>query len=184
MQDDADASTSVHAGVVPPHALSAHGISLRPEQGDDLAWLRDLYASTRHDEMTQVPWPDTTKRAFLEQQFDLQRTHYRHHFADAAFLIVQVRELRTGRLYLHRTATQHTLVDISLLPDRRGKGIGSHLIAYAQASARAASCALCLHVLHANRAAQRLYVRHGFVAGHSTQTHLQMHWNPHAQLLS
>ncbi|NYI20209.1 ribosomal protein S18 acetylase RimI-like enzyme [Xanthomonas arboricola] len=168
----------------PPAALGVPGGVLRPERAADLPWLRDLYASTRREELAQVPWAEQTKRAFLDQQFALQRAHYLQHFAGADLLIVQVGPLRIGRLYLHRTTTQHTLVDISLLPDWRGKGIGSHLIAYTQASARAAGCAVCLHVLHANPAAQRLYVRHGFIAGCSTQTHLQMHWTPHAQLLS
>ncbi|AVQ08878.1 TPA: GNAT family N-acetyltransferase [Xanthomonas vasicola pv. zeae] len=162
----------------------AHAIALRPEQDADLPWLQDLYASTRRDELARVPWPDVAKRAFTQQQFALQRAHYRQHFADADFLIVQAQELAIGRLYLHRAAAQHTLVDISLLPDWRCQGIGSQLIAQAQACARDAGCALSLHVLHANPAAQRLYARHGFVAGDSAQMHLQMHWHPHAHLLS
>ncbi|KOR43922.1 acetyltransferase [Xanthomonas oryzae] len=162
----------------------AHRIALRPEQEADLPWLQDLYASTRSDELAAVPWPEASKRAFLQQQFSLQRAHYRQHFADADFLIVQTRDLCIGRLYLHRASTQHTLVDISLLPDWRGQSIGSQLIAHAQARARDAGCALSLHVLHANPAAQRLYARHGFVAGDSTQMHLQMHWHPRDHLLS
>ncbi|WP_353849326.1 GNAT family N-acetyltransferase [Xanthomonas oryzae] len=162
----------------------AHAIALRGEQDADLPWLQDLYASTRSDELARVPWPDATKRAFADQQFALQRTHYRQQFADADFLIVQANGLSIGRLYLHRATAHHTLVDISLLPDWRGKGIGSQLIAHAQARARDAGCALSLHVLHANPAAQRLYVRLGFVAGNSTQTHLQMHWHRRDHLLS
>ncbi|MCC4605681.1 GNAT family N-acetyltransferase [Xanthomonas campestris] len=160
------------------NAPAAAELELRPEQPDDSAWLEDLYASTRSEELAPIPWPETTKRAFLQQQFALQRAHYRQHFAGADFLIAQVRDERIGRLYLHRTATQHTLVDISLLPGWRGRGVGSQLIAHAQAMAREAGCALSLHVLHANPAAQRLYGRLGFVAGDSTQTHLQMHWHP------
>ncbi|MBV6849103.1 GNAT family N-acetyltransferase [Xanthomonas campestris pv. heliotropii] len=162
----------------------AHAIALREEQDADLPWLQDLYASTRREELAPVPWPEATKRAFLQQQFALQRAHYRQQFADADFLIVQTKALAIGRLYLHRGAAHHTLVDISLLPDWHGKGIGTQLIAHAQACARDAGCALSLHVLHANPAAQRLYARLGFVAGDSTQTHLQMHWHRHDHLLS
>ncbi|MCC4587818.1 GNAT family N-acetyltransferase [Xanthomonas melonis] len=161
------------------NAPAAADLRLRPEQADDLAWLQDLYASTRSDELAPVPWPEATKRAFLQQQFALQHAHYRQHFAGADFSIVQMGDLRIGRLYLHRPATHHTLVDISLLPQWRGQGIGSQLIGHAQAMARDAGCVLSLHVLHANPAAQRLYARHGFVAGPSNQTHLQMHWHPH-----
>ncbi|AMV06515.1 acetyltransferase [Xanthomonas citri pv. fuscans] len=161
-----------------------HAITLRGERDADLPWLQDLYASTRRDELAPVPWPEATKRAFLQQQFALQRAHYRQQFADADFLIVQAKDLSIGRLYLHRAGAHHTLVDISLLPDWRGRGVGSQLIAHAQALARETACVLALHVLHANPAAQRLYARLGFVAGDSTQTHLQMHWHPRDHLLS
>ncbi|MCC8537794.1 GNAT family N-acetyltransferase [Xanthomonas axonopodis pv. poinsettiicola] len=160
------------------NAPAAAGLELRPEQPDDIAWLEDLYASTRSDELAPVPWPEATKRAFLQQQFALQRAHYRQHFAGAEFSIVEVEDLRIGRLYLHRAATHLTVVDISLLPEWRGRGIGSQLIVHVQALAREAGCTVSLHVLHANPAAQRLYGRLGFVAGDSTQTHLQMHWHP------
>lgn len=119
----------------------AQAIALRGEQDADLPWLQDLYASTRSDELARVPWPYATKRAFADQQFALQRTHYRQQFADADFLIVQANGLSIGRLYLHRATAHHTLVDISLLPDWRGKGIGSQLIAHAQARACDAGCA-------------------------------------------
>ncbi|MGV7197543.1 GNAT family N-acetyltransferase [Xanthomonas sp. NCPPB 1325] len=160
---------------------AASAFALRTEEQADLPWLQHLYASTRSDELAPVPWPEASKRAFLQQQFALQRAHYGQHFAGGDFLIVQIEGLRIGRLYLHRTATHHTLVEISLLPEWRGQGIGAQLIAYAQAMACDAGCVLSLHVLHTNPAAQRLYRRLGFIAGDSTQTHLQMHWHPRQQ---
>ncbi|MBO9738553.1 GNAT family N-acetyltransferase [Xanthomonas axonopodis pv. begoniae] len=167
-----------------PPALHARGIGLRAARDADLPWLRDLYASTREAELAAVPWPEVTKRLFLDQQFALQHAHYLAHFADADFLIVETAQAPLGRLYLQRATAPHVLVDISLLPTWRGRGLGTALVAHAQASAAAMECALSLHVLHANPAAQRLYARLGFSAGQSTQTHLQMRWNPHAQLLS
>ena len=177
MQHDASvALASAQSDVVHPRALIARGIALRPEQHADLPWLQDLYASTRSEELAQVPWPDTTKRAFLDQQFALQRAHYLRHFPDADFMVVQWQHERIGRIYLHRAPVQHLLVDISLMPACRGKGIGTALIVRAQTRARAAGCGASLHVLRANPAAQRLYTRLGFVAGDSGDTHLAMHW--------
>jgi len=159
-----------------PAALHARGIGLRIARDADLPWLRTLYASTRSAELAAVPWPEAAKRAFLDQQFALQHAHYLQHFAGADFLIVETAQAPLGRLYLDRSTAPHVLVDISLLPEARGQGIGSALVAQAQALAAAAGCALSLHVLHANPAAQRLYARLGFVAGDASDTHLQMHW--------
>lgn len=165
------------AGWAAPAALQARGISVRPARSADLDWLRDLYASTRRDELAAVPWPEQTKRAFLDQQFALQHAHYLQHFPGADFLVVEDTHARLGRLYLDRSTDPHVLVDISLLPDCRGHGIGGALIAQAQALAHADGRALTLHVLHANPAAQRLYARLGFVAGEAGQTHLAMRWD-------
>lgn len=160
-----------------PTALKARGIGLRAARATDLDWLCTLYASTRSAELAVVPWPEAAKRAFLDQQFALQHAHYLRHFPAADFLIVEHARERLGRLYLDRSADPHVLVDISLLPECRGKGIGAALIAHAQSLANTDGCALRLHVLHANHPAKRLYARLGFVAGESGQTHLAMRWD-------
>jgi ribosomal protein S18 acetylase RimI-like enzyme len=166
-----------HDAIDQSRTLQARGMILRAAHAGDLPWLCDLYASTRSDELAAVPWPESTKRAFLGQQFALQHAHYLRHFGDAAFLIVENARTPLGRLYLDRSAAPHVLVDISLLPQWRGQGIGTALIAHAQGLAAAAGQALSLHVLHANPAAQRLYARLGFVAIDAGQTHLTMRWN-------
>lgn len=166
-----------HEAIEAPRALRTRGVVLRAAHAGDLPWLRDLYASTRRDELAAVPWPEPAKRAFLDQQFALQHAHYLQHFPGADFLIVEDARARLGRLYLDRSTDPHVLVDISLLPDCRGHRIGGALIAQAQALAHADGRALTLHVLHANRAAQRLYARLGFVAGEAGQTHLAMRWD-------
>ncbi|CAD0359970.1 GNAT family N-acetyltransferase [Xanthomonas hortorum] len=174
----ANASDSPGITLLHAPALAAQGLCLRAEQDADLPWLRDLYASTRRDELAGVPWQEAAKRAFLDQQFALQRAHYLNHFPDAEFLIVQTLHERIGRFYLHRAPVHHLLVDISLFPAWRGKGAGTGLIVHAQTLARAAGCDLALHVSHANPAAHRLYARLGFVAGDTSATHLAMRWQP------
>lgn len=164
------------AGIAAPAALQARGIGLRAARATDLDWLRALYADTRRDELAAVPWPEPARRAFLDQQFALQHAHYLRHFAGADFLIVEAAHAPLGRLYLDRSTAPHVLVDISVAAEGRGQGIGTALIAHAQETAAAAGCALALHVLHANPAAQRLYARLGFVATGASQTHLAMQW--------
>lgn len=137
------------------------GVRLRPETGDDLPFLRELYAGTREAELAAVPWPDAEKRAFLHQQFEAQRRYYRQQMPDAAFDIIEVDGDRAGRLYVDRRDDELRLVDIALLPDWRGQGIGTGLLRELMAEAGARDAPLRIHV-EKNNPAYRLYRRLGF----------------------
>lgn len=159
-----------------PPALRARGLALRALHDGDLPWLRDLYASTRSEELAAIPWPDAAKRAFLDQQFALQHAHYLMHYGDSDFLALEGADGAVGRYYLQRAAPDHRLVDISLFPAWRGLGLGHALIAHSQAEARREGRGMRLHVLHTNPAARRLYERLGFVAEPPSGSHLPMRW--------
>jgi GNAT superfamily N-acetyltransferase len=137
-------------------------ISLRPETAADDAFLRNLYASTRSEEMAVVLWGAEQKTAFLNQQFDLQRQHYCNVYADADFMLIYLQDKPIGRWYLHHGAEFDLLVDVSLLPDYRNRGIGRKLLENQQSQTTASGKALHLHVDKSNRA-QQLYARLGFV---------------------
>jgi GNAT superfamily N-acetyltransferase len=160
-----------------PALLIERGFFLRAACDDDLPWLRDLYASTRAEEMAPVPWPDIAKRSFLDQQFGLQHQHYMQHFGDADFLAIEHGQRGpVGRYYLQRAAPDHLLVDISLFPRMRGTGVGTTLIRHSQAEAAALGRGMHLHVHHTNTGAHRLYTRLGFVADGGEGTHRNMRW--------
>ncbi len=162
-----------------PALLAERGFSLRAANDDDLPWLRDLYASTRAEEMAPVPWPEIAKRSFLDQQFGLQHQHYLNHFGDADFLVIEHAERGpAGRYYLQRVAPEHLLVDISVFPSLRGSGIGTALIRQSQQDAAALGRGMRLHVQQSNPAARRLYERLGFVADGTEGTHRLMRWLP------
>lgn len=163
-----------------PAALAGTGLALRPAGVDDLPALRALYASTRADEMAAVPWPDLVKRAFLDDQFRLQHRHYVNHYAAADFMVLEHAGAVAGRYYLLREAPSHLVVDISLFPAWRGRGIGAALLRASQDEARAAGRGMHLHVVRDNLAARRLYERLGFVLGEDPGqgSHLPMRWSP------
>jgi GNAT superfamily N-acetyltransferase len=162
-----------------PLSFLAHGLSLRSLRDDDLPWLRDLYASTREEEMAQLPWPDAHKRAFLDQQFTLQHRHYLLHYPGSDFLSIEREGTGPiGRYYLQRKAPAHLVIDICLFPDQRGDGIGSALIRHSQAEAAALGRGMRLSVLRGNHTARRLYERLGFTVGQDDGgTHLAMTWS-------
>jgi ribosomal protein S18 acetylase RimI-like enzyme len=163
-----------------PPGLAAQGVNLRRACGADLAWLNELYASTREEGMAPVPWPAKMKRAFLADQFGLQHRHYVAHHPDADFLVLESRHGPIGRYYLRASAPDHLLVDICLLPAHRGQGIGHALIRASQDEAARQGRGMYLHVLQANDAARRLYERLGFVVTGEAGLHLEMRWAPAA----
>ena len=165
-----------------PALLAERGFFLRWLRDDDLPWLRDLYATTRAEEMAPVPWPAIAKRAFLDQQFAHQHQHYIAHYADTDFLAIEHAEHGPiGRYYLQSAAAAHLIVDISLFPAQRGSGIGGTLIRHSLAEAAALGRGMHLHVMRTNPAARRLYERLGFVVTDDTgASHIPMAWTPAA----
>lgn len=137
------------------------GLVLRDEQTNDDAFLRALYASTRSDELAVTGWTPAQADAFLRMQFDLQRLHYRTHFADARFLIVERDGRPIGRLYVHYTPEDVRVLDIALLPDARGNGVGRRLLEDVIDRADRLGAPVTLHVA-VGSAAKRLYERLGF----------------------
>jgi ribosomal protein S18 acetylase RimI-like enzyme len=161
-----------------PQFLVKRGFKLRWLRDSDLCWLRDLYASTRAEEMRSVPWDAQTKRRFLDQQFDLQHAHFVGHFGDSEFLAVELAPNKPiGRYYISRGDPMH-IVDIALLPEYRQRGIGTALIEHTLAEARERQCSVLLHVVKANERAAKLYQGLGFTVQGDAGLHWAMRWSP------
>lgn len=153
------------------------GITLRQETDGDLAFIEALFASTRADEMARVPWPPEAIAAFLQSQCALQRAHYRQHYGDALFLIVEQDHRPVGRLYLHESASELRIMDIALLPDTRGRGVGTTLVRSVIGHARDATMRVTLHV-EPDNPAQRLYARQGFRLVEHRGVYDFLEWRP------
>jgi len=162
-----------------PAALAAQGFALRPETDADLPFLRQLYISTRWDEVSAaaVDWSDAQKIAFLESQFALQRHHYLNHYANSSFDVIEQHGAPAGRLYVDRQARTLLIVDIALLPPWRGRGIGTALIEAVFAEARAVGKEVSISVEKFNPA-QRLYHRLGFRPYAEDDVYWFMYWSP------
>lgn len=134
---------------------------LRPAERDDAELLFQIYASTREDELAVVPWDASTKEAFLRMQFTAQDTYYRATYPDTSYdLIVSGNDV-LGRLYVHRGGSAWLVLDIALLPEHRGNGIGTYLLKQVIAAATLAGKPVRIHVERYNPA-RRLYDRLGF----------------------
>ena len=145
------------------HGLSElpSGITLRPVGSSDRDFLLHVYASTREEELAPVPWTDAEKAAFIEQQFEAQDRHYREHYSGASLDVVECDGAPAGRLYVARWSDEIRIMDIALLPDFRGRGIGTRLLRGLLDEAGRAGRRLSIHV-EKNNPALRLYSRLGF----------------------
>jgi ribosomal protein S18 acetylase RimI-like enzyme len=142
-------------------------LSARRIDDVDLAFLSELYASTRADEVAATGWPEEARRQFLAQQFQFQHRYYQEHYADADFLLLSLQGRPIGRLYWQGWPGAASLIDISLVPPQRGRGLGSALLGLLLAQADLDGRTVDLHV-EPDNPARRLYKRLGFtVAGHA-----------------
>jgi ribosomal protein S18 acetylase RimI-like enzyme len=158
-------------------SLAVPACVLRPAALDDLPFLRQLYHSFRKDELAHVPWPLEHKRAFLDQQFDLQHRYYIAAFPQTDFLIIEKDGIPIGRLYIQMAANNWHIIDIGFLPEWRGAGFGSAILKGIQAAATAEKTpGIALHVDQNNRRAYALYKALGFKVTDTTDTHIAMQW--------
>jgi len=148
---------------------------LRPITPADESFLARVYASTRWEELAPTGWSDEEKAVFCRRQFDAQSTHYREHYPEAAFQIIERDGEPIGRLYVARWEKEIRIVDISLLPECRGTGLGTKLLRDLQKEARTSGKSLTIHVERFNRALQ-LYQRLGFKEIEDKGVYLLMKW--------
>lgn len=98
----------------------------------------------------------------------LSRAQYRRHLdSDSALVLVaganHHRLLGSAVLFFRKGSALARLYSLATAPEARGQGVGSALLAAADAAARRRGCrALKLEVRTDNDAAIRLYERHGF----------------------
>ena len=146
-----------------PGALAGQGIALRPQTEEDVPFLTRLYISLRWEELQNVQqWTDAERLSFLEDQFRKQHFHYSTYYGRTDFLIIEKDGAPIGRLYLDRGHDRDLrIVDIGLLPEWRGQGLGTIFLRAVLDEARAGGKMTSIHVEQENPA-KRLYERLGF----------------------
>jgi GNAT superfamily N-acetyltransferase len=167
------------AGFAISAALRTAGYSLRPQREADYAFLERLYFSVRQPEIDAMGWPQETRNAFLADQCRMQHAHYQTHYWDAEFLILERGGKPVGRFYIFRGPRDFRVVDLSLLPEVRGEGVGGALLKALQDEAAAAGKSVSIHVEKFNPA-QNLYRRLGFRRAGDQGPYWLMEWRPDA----
>lgn len=161
----------------PLRAAARLGVSYRESTDEDLDFVSLVYASTRVEEVASTGWPIEVQHQFLAHQADAQHRHYRAHYPNAEWLVIERAGKPIGRLYIEEWPTQFRLIDIALLPDGRGGGVGTAILTDLREMAAGAGKRLSIHV-ERNNPAMSLYLRLGFVKIDEHGVYDLMEWSP------
>ena len=149
---------------------------LRPARESDSDFMYRLYAGTRADEIAAVDWSDAQKREFLQMQFRAQTSFYTENYAGASFDVIELDGVPIGRLYLDEREDELRIIDIALLAEYRGRGIGRHYLQSIIERASDRGACVTIHVEH-NNPAMTLYRRLGFVKVEDKGVYWFMRWS-------
>jgi len=150
-------------------------IELRPViMPDDDDFLKALYFTSREDAHLL---PEEIKEAFLTMQYTAQKAHYEEHFNIAWHYIVMYDGQAIGRYWVDYRDDEIRLIDIALLPEYRGIGIGSIILKDTMKEAAETSRPYTLHAMQEGRSV-KFYEKLGFhIVGEAGMHHL-MEWKP------
>jgi N-acetylglutamate synthase-like GNAT family acetyltransferase len=137
-------------------------ITLRLALPEDESFLLEVYASTRAQELSLVPWNEVQRQAFVKMQFEAQHEHYHSKFPDATYSVIMRNGEPVGRLYVLRDKDQMRIMDITILPQYRNSGIGTPLIHNLIAEAGRLGLPLRIYVEKVNPS-RALFERLGFL---------------------
>lgn len=149
--------------------------TLRPVREEDAAILLEIYSSSRADEMAIVPWDAAMKEAFLRSQYSAQLTHYRSYFPRAAHDIILMDGEPVGRIYVDRREAEIRILDVTLLEQARGHGVGTRIIQELMKEAADRQQSLSINVESYNRSLS-LFQRLGFVKAEENGASWLMVW--------
>jgi len=141
---------------------------------DDL-FLFEVYASSRREEVTLWGWGEEGQRQFLQMQYSCQKRSYQMGYANLECQIILSTGVKAGRILTALTNNEMVLVDITLLANFQGQGIGATLLKDLQQKAGKVGLPVRLSVFEGNPA-QRLYERMGFHPIACTGPYTIMKW--------
>jgi ribosomal protein S18 acetylase RimI-like enzyme len=154
-------------------------IKLRDVLPEDESFLFEIYASTRAEEMALVPWDDEQRKAFLTMQFAAQHSHYREQFPDASYSVILRDDLPLGRFYVLKGKGEIRILDITILPEYRNRGIGTSLLRELLDEAAQSRKRVLIYVETFNPSL-RLFERLGFKSIAEEGINFLMEWRPAA----
>jgi ribosomal protein S18 acetylase RimI-like enzyme len=142
--------------------------------------LRTLILETLTEQLAVWSWPEHIRTPLLETQYQVQRQGFRH-CGDTSTIVLDG-DVPVGWYVTAESTDAIRLVNIMVLAQHRGQGIGSAILSMLMAAADTTGKPLQLSVVAQNERALRLYERLGFqrIGGDEAQHFLERppgEWN-------
>jgi len=128
--------------------------------------------------MADWGWSEQQCRQFAAMQYLARCRHYDAVHPGREDSIILVDGVEVGLLSVARRPAGITIVDIAILPEFQGRGVGGGLVRDLQLEAAQSGKTLGLHVLAENRAAERLYRSLGFARIADDGVYHRLEWRP------
>ncbi len=111
---------------LPPAALPV--IDRRPATEDDREFLFAVFRAALVPKDPLAALPESKSEALLRARFDAREQQFRSAYVLADFDVLTVDGEPAGNLYVDRGDDEFVVIDISLLPQFRDRGIGTAVI--------------------------------------------------------
>jgi ribosomal protein S18 acetylase RimI-like enzyme len=157
-----------------PSALGP--LRLRPEGPEDQGFRYRLFCDSRPPEWYRVAIEPDMREALMRHQFAAQTMTYRARFPQARFDIIELAGERIGRIVVNRPGAMVHVVDHAIVPQLRGRGLGTAIMRALMDEAAAAGLPVRLKVADANDPSLRLYLRLGFTPIESVPAYIELEW--------
>ena len=136
-------------------------LTFKTIEDKDQPFIEKVYRSTREKELLFTYLTEAQKTNFILMQLTAQLADYKMNYKEATYQIIVYNKKSVGRLYLWETKNDIRVLDIALLPEYQGRGIGTEILSNIIKSARLKTKIVSLHVSQ-NNPAKNLYLRLGF----------------------
>ena len=153
------------------------GLSVKPAQSDDRAFLETVYRSSREDLSAMQGERDLVQSVY-ELQYRVLQEGAGNAFPNAMHFVIEKTRERVGGLIVDFGHNEVRIVYLALVPAARGQGLGKAVLQGIQKAAASAGAPVAVTVWHNNPLAKRTYLALGFIVESSTPAAERMVWYP------
>ena len=146
--------------------MAQGSVVLRPERGEDEAFLFTLFDAHAGRVMRRGGLPEPAIRTVIEFQFSSNNQTHRKIFPDAVYSIIESDGVPIGRFIEDDEGESVYFVDFALIEDRQAGGLGTALTEKIADEWALKGRAARVEVFHDNAASLKLCGKIGFVRTH------------------